>query len=192
MGALDQQQVGVRHRLTADQVQRMVRTGVLDSSARVELIDGELFDMAPIGHPHGFFCQAIAAQLIDLVGARRVLVQMSLTLGENDTVQPDICVLSSAEAHHLVTGPELAAVQLVIEISDTSLAYDLNKKLPRYSAAGVPELWVLDVTAKRLLLHREPEGARYAVVRELKPSAHVRPTLLPDFELDLAALFAGR
>lgn len=170
----------------------MVRAGVLDSDARVELIDGELFDMAPIGHPHGFFCQAIAALLSDLVEVWRVFGLMSLALSENDTVQPDICILSSAAAHHLETGPELSAVQLIVEVSDTTLAYDLKKKLPRYAAAKVPELWAIDVASSRLLIHREPEKSRYAVVRELMPPARVKAVLLPDFELDLAALFTVR
>jgi hypothetical protein len=121
MGALDKQ-VGVRHPLTASQVQHMLRAGALDSGARVELLDGELFDMAPIGHAHGFFCQAIAALLSDLVEVWRVFGLMSLALSENDTVQPDICILSSAAAHHLETGPELSAVQFIVEVSDTTLA----------------------------------------------------------------------
>lgn len=191
MGAHDQHPsgLGTRHRLTSADVQAMVRAGVLDGDARVELIDGELFDMAPIGHPHGHFVQQMAIWLVRATDISLVRVQQPLTLSADDTVQPDLCVLASAEGDTLADGPAVSSVQLVVEVSDTTLAYELKKKLPKYAAAGVPELWVLDLPKKRLLLHREPENARYALVRELYAPAHVKALLVPGFELELGTLF---
>ena len=149
-----------RHRWTVADFDRMLGSGLLDEADRVELIEGELIDMAPIGSKHAYTVDSIARMLQRLVGNRYLVrVQNPLRLGESSEPQPDIAVVldrSYAAAH-----PEAADVLLLIEVADTTLEFDRDIKLPLYARHGIPECWLIDVAGRQLSIHREPAEGEY-------------------------------
>jgi Uma2 family endonuclease len=148
------------HRWTVADVERMVGSGLLIETDRVELIEGELIDMAPIGSRHANFVDVIAQILVRrLPPGYRVRVQNPIRLGELSEPQPDLAVVrdrSYAAAH-----PEAADVLLLIEVADTTLEFDRDVKLPLYARHGIPESWLIDVGARQLSIHREPAEGEY-------------------------------
>jgi len=138
----------------------MLISGLLDETDRVELIEGELIDMTPIGSRHANLVDVLAQILVRRLPAGcRVRVQNPLRLGESSEPQPDIAVVrdrSYAAAH-----PEAADVLLLIEVADTTLEFDRDIKLPLYARHGIPECWLIDVAGRQLSIHREPAEGEY-------------------------------
>lgn len=152
------------HRWTVADLDRMLGSGLLHETDRVELIEGELIDMAPIGSRHAYTVDSIARMLQRSVGNRYLVrVQNPIRLGESSEPQPDIAVVrdrSYAAAH-----PEAADVLLLIEVADTTLEFDREVKLPLYARHGIPECWLIDVSRNQLSIHREPAEGEYRHVR---------------------------
>jgi Uma2 family endonuclease len=165
MGVIDElpPQVGVfRHRLTVDQYHQMARAGVLAADARVELIDGEIIDMAPIGTGHW----SVVSRLTDIFasalhGKAIVSVQSSLRLGDFSEPEPDLAVFKYRADFYAERHPTAADTLLVIEVADTTAPYDRNVKVPLYAKHGVPEVWIIDLEASIVRFYRRPEGERY-------------------------------
>jgi Uma2 family endonuclease len=137
----------------------MGKTGILGPADRVELINGEIIDMSPIG--------ALHAAIVDLLArhfARRaresvfIRCQNPLRLDDVSEPEPDISILRPRADFYTTGHPGPADVLLVVEVADTSLAYDLGVKVPLYARHGIPEVWVIDATTRRTLVFREPVG----------------------------------
>ena len=178
-----------RHRWTVADFDRMFGSGLLDETDRVELIEGELIDMASVGSRHAYTVDSIARMLQRLVGSRYLVrVQNPLRLGESSEPQPDIAVVrdrSYAAAH-----PEAADVLLLIEVADTTLEFDRDIKLPLYARHGIPECWLIDVAGSQLSIHREPAEGEYRHIRR-PTSGETLHLLSPDGPaLRAAELFA--
>ena len=150
-----------RHRLTVDDYYRMAEVGLLAPDARVELIEGEIIDMAPIGAQHGATVDLLAERLVPAAKeAAIVRVQGAIRLGTRSEPQPDIAVLKRRPDRYAKTQPSASDVLLVIEVGDATLRYDLEVKTPLYASHGIPEYWVIDVAARRVHAFRAPvEGA---------------------------------
>lgn len=191
MGALDLLPPPLkRHRLTADDYQRLGHLGVLSPDLRVELIDGEIIEMAPIGSKHWSMVHRLDELLKHALGKRAlVAVQTSFRLDDHSEPQPDIGVFKRRDDFYAGALPTPADTLLIVEVSDSSARYDRQIKLPLYARRGVPELWIVDLDAKLLRIHREPQGDDY-----LKASATPAPGVvdfgaLPGVVVDLNGLF---
>jgi Uma2 family endonuclease len=161
MGSTDQAQLS-RHRLTVQAYYRMGEAGVLEPDARVELIDGEIIDMSPIGSVHASLVNRLTRMLISAVGDRAIVqIQGPLTLDEHTQLQPDLALLKPRSDYYRDAVPGAADVLLVVEVADTSLEKDRSVKLPLFAAHGVPEAWLVDVPDRLVGIYREPEGALY-------------------------------
>lgn len=177
------------HRWSLAEYHQMAQTGLLDETDRVELIEGELIDMAPIGSKHAFSVDSIARAL--QLGAGKaflVRVQNPILLGEHSEPQPDIAVVKDknySEAH-----PCAEEVMLVVEVSDTTLAYDRDVKLSLYARHGIPEVWLLDVNAGELTVYREPAEGQYRLIRKPTRAEAVSPVLVPAVAISLAEALA--
>lgn len=175
------------HRWSVEEYHQMALSGLLDETDRVELIEGELIDMAPIGSKHAFRVDGIARALQLAVGRTYLVrVQNPLSLGEHSEPQPDIAVVkdkSYADSH-----PVAEDVLLVVEVSDTTLQYDRDVKLSLYARHGIPEVWLLDVNAGELTIHREPDAGQYRLIRKPATTDTVAPTLVPGVTLRLAEI----
>ena len=152
------------HRVSVEQVHRMIEAGVFADGDRVELIDGEMRDMSPIGSPHGGCTDKLTMTFAaGLAGKAIVRIQGALVLGDGTEVYPDLLVLKQRDDWYRQSNPAGEDALLVIEVADSSLSFDLGVKLPKYARAGVPRYWVIDVKGHAVHDHRNPDrfGGRY-------------------------------
>ena len=176
-----------RHwKLTAEQYQRMGETGILNEDDHVELLEGELYAMSPIGSWHNSRVNRFNRQLTAGVGDRAIVqVQGSFRLSSNAEPEPDILVLRFRSDFYETALPGPEDVLLLIEVAETSLAYDRDFKLPLYAAAGIPDAWLLNHDAMRLEIYREPHNGAYRSVTFVERGGSVAPLAFPDLTIQM-------
>jgi Uma2 family endonuclease len=166
----------------------MAEVGVLSPNDRTELIEGEIIDMAPIGSVHADVVRLLTKRLLTAFGdAAEVSVQLPVRLSQRSEPQPDLAVLKAKSRRYRQAHPSAADVLLIIEVSDTTLRYDLNVKARLYATHGVREYWVVDLVANRVWRHRKPRGTQYAERTEVAAGAIELPEGLG--EIDVTELF---
>jgi Uma2 family endonuclease len=149
-----------RHLISVDAFHRMGETGILGPADRVELIDGEIIDMSPIGALHAAIVDLLARHFGRRAGESVFIrCQNPLRLDDVSEPEPDIAILRPRADCYTTAHPGPADVLLVVEVADTSLAYDLGVKVPLYARHGIPEVWVIDATTRRTRVFREPVGS---------------------------------
>ena len=173
-------------RFTVDEYLALGAAGILTKEERVELLDGEIIQMAPIGNRHLNSVDWLADLMRDAVGAgAMVRVQGSIQLDDASAPQPDIAVIRRRSINDI--GPVLPSdVYLLVEVADSSLEFDLGEKLARYAAAGIPEVWVANLRDRELVVNTEPDGSAYATVRVVPLDGMVSPQAFPDATLAVA------
>ena len=148
-----------RHLISVDAFHRMGETGILGPQDRVELIDGEIIDMSPIGVLHAAIVARLASHFSQRLGPIGVVwCQNPLRLDDISEPEPDIAILRPRADFYMTAHPGAADVLLVIEVADTSLAYDLGTKVPLYARHGIPEVWVIDAATRHTRVFRRPVG----------------------------------
>lgn len=180
-----------RHRLDVDDYYKMAETGILKRGQRVELIDGEIIDMNPIGSPRAAIAKRLnrAAAPAATDGMVLVSVQDPLRLDAYNEPEPDLMLLRPRDDDYRASHPSAADVLLLVEISDSSLAYDRGAKLALYARYGVPEVWIVDIFGVAVEVYRNPADDAYSL-RERRTSGALSPTLVPGVAIDIAALLA--
>lgn len=183
-----------RHRWTVREFQRMGETGFLDPKARLELIEGELFEMAPIGSFHAGMTRILAEQLRLAVGrAAMVDSQNPIWLDDHSEPQPDIVLLHPRSDYYLKKHPRAEDVLLLIEVSDSTVRFDRKTKIPLYARHGIPEVWlVVGPRRRHIEVYRElqPDRGGYQTRLQVREGV-LAPVLLPEAEIRLAELFIG-
>lgn len=169
------------HRLTVDDWHRMIAAGIFNESDRIELIDGELRTMPPIGPSHaGKGKQLVALLTRGLEGRAILAVQDPLALARHSEPEPDLMLLRPRADFYQTAHPTPADTLLVIEVADSWLTFDRETKVPLYAHHGVPEVWLLDLKARRLEVYRDPGPEGYARVWYPRPDDALAPELLPE------------
>lgn len=187
MGAYERGHVQ-RHRLTVEEYHRLGDVGVLAPDARVELIEGEIVDMPPIGSRHAAIVSRLARLFERTFGDRVwVSVQNPVRLSERCELQPDVMLLAPRADDYGTGHPRPQDVFLLVEVCDTTAHYDRVIKVPLYARHGVRELWLADLERRDVRIHREPRGEHYFQVAATLSTATV--SALPDVQLDLSRLF---
>lgn len=170
-----------RRRFTVEEYGRMAEIGVLGPEDRTELIEGEVFQMSGIGPRHlGCTNRFVDAFTAAFRGRAVVSPQHPVRLDDYSEPQPDLALLAMREDFYSSKIPQAADAVLVVEVSDTTLRFDADVKLPLYAAAGVPEVWIADLDAGVLCVFREPTGRRYAAEQVLGAEAPVSAAAFPD------------
>lgn len=155
-----------RVRFSVDDYHRMAETGILHEDARLELIGGEIVQMSPVGSRHAACVKRLNRLLGRRLGDEAVLgVQDPVRLGDDTEPEPDVMILQPREDFYEQAAPTAADVVLLIEVADSSLAYDRAIKLPRYAQAGVPEVWLVDLDGQAIERHTLPAEAGFLDVR---------------------------
>lgn len=168
-----------RRCFTVDEYHRMGEAGILHADERLELIEGEILQMSPIGGRHiGCVNRLNHAFVTTLAGGAVVSVQNPVRLSPRVEPQPDV-VLLRRETGLRAAVPSASDVLLIIEVSDTTLAYDRDVKLPLYARAGIPEVWIVDVEHERVAVYRMPEAGAYRDVTVHGRGAALAPQTLP-------------
>jgi Uma2 family endonuclease len=178
-----------RRRFTVAEYHRMGETGILTPDDRVELLDGEIVQTAPIGSAHGG-CMNRLNRLLVLAARDRavVTVQNPIALGPTSEPQPDLALARPRADLYARSHPAPADIWLVIEVSDTTLAFDRDVKTPLYAAAGIPETWLVDLLGAAVEVHRRPAGRRYAEVVRRGAGERVACAAFPELELPVDAI----
>jgi Uma2 family endonuclease len=184
--------VAERKRFTVDEYHKLAQAGVLGEDDRVELIEGELIQMPPIASVHaGIVGRLDRGFQAHVPKGLVVWVQSPLTFAPASEPQPDLALLIPRSDDYLNSLPAASDVLLVIEVSDTTLAYDRDVKVPLYAGQGLPECWVVDANARRLEMYRDPGADGYRTLLRPDRNATVSPLAVPNAMIDLEALFAG-
>jgi len=178
-----------RRRFTVDEYYAMADAGILTEDDRVELIEGEIVQMAAIGSRHAACVNRLTRLLVLQAGEAAVVqVQNPVRLSDLSEPQPDL-ILSRARADFYAAGhPRPDDTLLVIEVSHTTLDYDREIKIPLYALARVPEVWIVDIDGDGVELYREPAGPEYHVQERHVRGDVLRPALLPDIEIPVSAI----
>ena len=170
-----------RHRLTVSDFHRMGEAGIFAAGDRVELIDGEIIDMSPIGALHAAIVDRLARHLGRSVGESVVVrCQNPIRLDDVSEPEPDIALLRPRADGYMSAHPGPEDVLVVIEVADTSLAYDLGVKVPLYARHGIPKAWVIDAATRQTRVFREPSVVGYARESLVGPEGPLQSALLTD------------
>lgn len=153
-----------RRRFTVDEYYRMTETGVLPEDENVELLDGQIYLMSPIGSQHA----ACVRRLDRLFQARiqtqaLVSVQNPLRLSDTSEPEPDLALLAPRDDNYAARHPGPDDAFLIVEVVDRSLDFDLETKRPLYARAGLPEYWVVALEDEQVHVFRTPEGEQYTI-----------------------------
>ena len=168
----------------------MAEVGILGADERVELIDGEIIDMAPPGSLHAASVHRLTEIFIRSLGSlATVLAQNPVLLGEHSQPQPDLALLKRREDFYGDEHPRPADVLLVVEIADTSLDFDRETKSRLYARHGISEFWLIDLRGRRLARYRLPQQGSYTFVDEPDLETPLEAEALPGMPLDLRRLF---
>lgn len=172
-----------RRLFTAEEYHRMGEAGILHDDDRVELIEGEIVEMAPIGSRHFHAVTTFTHVLVKAVGERALVsIQGPLRLSERSEPQPDV-VLLRRRADYRERGPHAEDALLVVEVADTTLGFDRGTKLPLYARAGIPEVWIVDIAGEAVEVYRRPGAGRYRDVERVGRGGRLSPEAFSDLAL---------
>jgi Uma2 family endonuclease len=174
-----------RRQFSVTDYARMRETGILAEDDRVELIDGEVRLMSPIGPIHAALVNRLTALISRQVGDTAILsVQNPIQLNDYSEPQPDLTLLQPREDFYADAHPRPDDVLFVIEIADTSIEYDRDEKLPRYAEAGIAEAWLIDVNNQLIEQYTQPRHGQYrnklivgydeTITAQTLPQVHIR------------------
>ena len=175
-----------RRLFTVDEYYAMAKHGILKPDERVELLDGEIVPMNPIGSPHAWCVKRVNRLFSAFPDRFLVSIQDPLRLSNLSEPEPDIVLLQldTPEDRH----PEPQDVFLVIEVADSSITIDRRRKRPMYARAGIPEYWIVDLTTDHIEVYRDPSRARYRSVTLLRRCDVVSPQFAPDIVVDVSTI----
>ena len=172
-----------RRLFTAEEFRGIAEAGLLGENDRLELLDGVIVEMAPIGHRHASCVRKLNELFHELLGQVHIDVQNPLGISRGDDFYPDVVLLKRREDAYASVIPEAKDALLVVEVADTTLEYDRSVKLPRYAAAGVREVWIVDLPAKRIWVHRTPLEGDYGEVFQSGAGNVLTISAIPGFEV---------
>ncbi len=177
-------------RFTVDEYELLGKVGILAEDERWELLDGEIFAMSPIGPMHAGIVDRIMQLLVLATrGEYQVRVQNPMRLLPRSEPQPDILVAARRLDFYASAHPAAEDSRLIIEVADSTLAFDRGVKVPIYALAGVVEVWIVDAKAEVVHVHTDPEGRGYRTVRTLGIGEVLVPTAVDDVRIPVADIF---
>jgi Uma2 family endonuclease len=152
----------VKRQFNVTEYNRMAETGILSEDDRVELIEGEIIEMSPIGSRHAACVRRLDALFNrQLAGAAQVSAQNPILLDEYSEPQPDIALLKPRHDFYAEAHPLPSDVWLIVEVADTSIEYDRKVKAPLYAQAGIPEMWLVNLAEETIEVYTQPENGAY-------------------------------
>jgi Uma2 family endonuclease len=178
-----------RRRFTVGEYYAMADAGILTEDDRVELIEGEIVQMAAIGSHHAACVDRLNRMLVQQAGEAAVVrVQNPVRLSDLTEPQPDFALLRARDDFYAARHPGPADTLLVIEVSHTTLGYDREIKLPLYALAGIPEVWIVNVEDGEVEVYRDPAGPQYRHRETVRPGAVLRPIAMPSVAVKVARI----
>jgi Uma2 family endonuclease len=179
-----------RHRFTVEEYHRMGEAGILTADHRVELIEGEIVEMTPLGAVHASVVARLVSVLVPRLTGRAIVWPQNplVMVRQASEFQPDLALLRPKPDFYASGNPVPSDALLVIEVMDTSVAKDWRVKLRIYARAGVAEFWLIDVNGAAVEVCRRPTGDDYAERRIIGREGSVAPRAFPDLDLPVAEI----
>ncbi|WP_200900372.1 Uma2 family endonuclease [Rubrobacter aplysinae] len=182
-----------RHRFDTTEYHRMAEAGILSEEARVELVDGEVVEMSPIGSRHQAVVNRLNRLLMSFaVGDYIVSPQGPVRLDEHNEPQPDLALLRFREDFYEREHPGPGDALLLVEVSESSLEYDRSVKLPLYAGAGVPEVWIVDLAANEVESHSAPQHGAYGLTRRYHRGDEIASEGVSGLKLGVGGILGGK
>lgn len=169
---------------TVDEYVEIVNSGILGDDARVELIEGQIVEMPPIGDEHMWGVNSLTLEL----GDRRWCiphVQNPIRLPDRSMPQPDFVALRPGTPRRT---PQAEDILLVAEVADTSLSHDRQTKGPLYAQAGIPEYWIVDLNGERIEVYRDPSADGYRSIHLFGRGERLSPAFAPELVIEVDAI----
>jgi Uma2 family endonuclease len=180
-----------KYPLTINHFQKMIETGIFDEDEHIELIEGELLVMAPIGPVHSSQTRKLNRLFSQSVGDLAIVdIQNPIVLDDNSEPEPDMALLRPRDDFYETATPRTHDVLLLVEVADSTLSYDKNTKIPLYARHGIPEVWLINVPNKQVEIYLKPSPEGYRKI--LLPEKHeqISPTLLPTVSVKVSDIIA--
>lgn len=175
--------------ITADEYEQMGRAGVFGAAARLELLEGEIFEMSPIGSPHAA-CVKFLSNFLNRQFAGKLIVgvQDPVRLNAFSEPQPDVALLGWRDDFYRGAHPTPADVLLLVEVADSTVETDRSYKLPLYAQAGVAEVWIVNLPGEVIEVYAEPSGGAYHTARSYARGESARSVTVPDLALAVSEM----
>jgi hypothetical protein len=170
-----------RYRFTRADYHRMAQTGILPDDVRVELIDGEIIEMSPIGRPHKASVDRLNDIFVPAVRPTAIVrIQSSIVLGDYGEPEPDLTLLRRRADFYAESDEAPEDILLVVEVADSSELYDRRTKAPLYARFGIPELWIVELHRSRIRRYLDPTPTGYATTRVFRRGESLSPLAFPN------------
>lgn len=178
------------HRFSIDDYHNLGEVGILKEDDRVELIEGRITDMTPIGSKHAACVDRLTNLLVKKLGDNAIVrVQNPIDLTDNDSEpEPDIAILKRQSDFYAEHHPTASDVLLIIEVADSSMDYDRFIKIPLYAKAGIHEVWLVNLLDNTIETYRSPSSEGYGIMTRLLPAEALSPVLFPDINIKVAEI----
>jgi len=178
-----------RRRFSVAEYHRMAEAGILAYKERVELIEGEIVHMTPIGRRHMACVDRFTRFFVQGLGDRAIVrVQGSLRLDDRSEPEPDLAILRPRADFYAESDAGPADALLLVEVADTSEHYDRQVKVPLYARAGIPEVWLVDLTAATVTAYRRPDTTGYAEAIVVSGTDELSPLAFPELTLTAGSI----
>lgn len=170
-----------RRRFTVDEYHQMAQAGILDEDDRLELIDGEIVEMTPIGARHAECVDRLTDLFFHTLGnAARVRVQNPVRLDEHSEPQPDIALVHRKPGLYASGHPTPEDIFLLVEVAETSSEPDRRVKVPLYARSGIPEVWLVDLEQETITAYLDPSSDGYRTAQVFRRGESLAPSAFPD------------
>ncbi len=167
----------------------MAKAGILARDERVELVNGEIITMSPIGDRHAYSVdELIEVFPTRLSGRERAICQNPILLDSCRKVQPDVAILKPRDDSYLSGRPGPNDILLLIEVPDTTLEYDRNVKLPMYASTEIPETWIVNIPDRLVEIYTDPYSGEYRGRRVFGHGESVSPSAFPDISIPVSRI----
>lgn len=176
-----------KHWISVDEYERMGRAGVFTPDERLELFEGEIYEMTPIGSPHAACVKFLNTLLNRLFSGRMLVgVQDPIRLDDFSEPQLDITLLRWRDDFYKNSHPTPADVLLVIEVADSTVESDRSYKMPLYAKAGITEVWLVNLPDETIELYAEPIDGIYQLSKTFERDAKLQAHTLADLRVNAA------
>ncbi|QOV22813.1 Uma2 family endonuclease [Anabaenopsis elenkinii] len=174
----------LRRKFTVEEYHKMVESEILTENDRVELIRGEILEMSPIGTKHAACVNRLVNLLVQLLGKQVIVAaQNPVVLNNNSEPQPDVALLKHRDDFYETAHPQSEDIFLLIEVSDSTLMYDREEKIPLYAQAKIMEVWLVDINSQTVEVYQQPTDTGYQLRRKFTAGQNLTILALPDVNI---------
>jgi Uma2 family endonuclease len=174
----------LRRKFTVEEYHKMVESEILTENDRVELIRGEILEMSPIGTKHAACVNRLVNLLVQLLGKQVIVAaQNPVVLNNNSEPQPDVALLKHRDDFYETAHPQSEDIFLLIEVSDSTLMYDREEKIPLYAQAKIIEVWLVDINSQTVEVYQQPTDTGYQLMRKFTAGQNLTILALPDVNI---------